>query len=295
MGKKTEQCSMSEKKFDHDELVFSKAESSSKGLEFDSVGQLSEIESGILNRNWARHRRDPDNWIVIPEFNLLPEDVGFEGFRSPIFGKIIFSPIQTSIWEMVKAVRIQARRKFQSLADLNALYKASCMKSGHQGNYDEDLNSWTSLEYFAAKYVNFFKNIETCLVSFSTDKFRSIGALAQAGNQVAGMMLEEPLAAADRKKLSERKVMLSNAGVKGSKVRHAPFDDLRVWASAETKKMKGHPRNIARQLSNMLPDHLKEVSKDPHRIIYEMLLKETDRSKKKIKSGNLPVNHALFG
>lgn len=68
-----------------------------------------------------------------------------------------------------------------------------------------------------------------------------------------------------------RKINLSNAGTKGAVTKHAGFRELKAWALEKAKTMRCSQQQIALKLSFDLPDHLKNVSKDPKRLIYEAL------------------------
>jgi hypothetical protein len=63
----------------------------------------------------------------------------------------------------------------------------------------------------------------------------------------------------------------STAGKKGGIQKNAPYAALKKWALQEAKKMHKGDKQIAKVLSNMLPAHLKDVSDDPQRLIYDAL------------------------
>lgn len=75
----------------------------------------------MKNLNWAVHRQDPDNWIRIPEFGVLPESVNFEGFSVPILGPSAeeFS-WRVPVYEAVRSVRDEGRQRFSSMRDLRS-------------------------------------------------------------------------------------------------------------------------------------------------------------------------------
>lgn len=75
----------------------------------------------MKNECWIEDQNDPDNWIVIPEFNIFPIDVKFEGFAYPIIGALnkdfqFLSPMR----ETLTNVRREARKRFSTLAALRA-------------------------------------------------------------------------------------------------------------------------------------------------------------------------------
>jgi hypothetical protein len=42
------------------------------------------IHESSPEEQWVLDQKDPDNWAVVPEFDVMPDTVGFEGFRYPI-------------------------------------------------------------------------------------------------------------------------------------------------------------------------------------------------------------------
>ena len=64
----------------------------------------------------------------------------------------------------------------------------------------------------------------------------------------------------------------STAGKKGGVQKNAPYAALKKWALKEAEKMHKADKQIAKDLANRLPEHLKDVSNDPQRLIYNTLL-----------------------
>lgn len=67
-------------------------------------------------------RLDPDNYLQIPEFHILPAGVKFAGFGVPV---VLTFPTddeaaRTYLYSALRALRHGARARFTTLADLNA-------------------------------------------------------------------------------------------------------------------------------------------------------------------------------
>ena len=82
----------------------------------------------------------------------------------------------------------------------------------------------------------------------------------------------------------ESKKKLSDAGVKGSEIRHAVSKELKDWALMEGKKLKGLPTDKARELMKRLPLHIAEKLreagdklKDPERVIRDALAAQRNK------------------
>jgi hypothetical protein len=101
---------------------------------------------------------------------------------------------------------------------------------------------------------------------------------------------EQPaiLAAELNKRINDREIKakkkLSDAGVKGSEIRHALSKELKDWALMEGKKLKGLPTDKARELMKRLPlgiaEKLKEAGdklKDPERVIRDALAAQRNK------------------
>lgn len=97
-----------------------------------------------------------------------------------------------------------------------------------------------------------------------------LAALAESRAEAAEDIAE---AIEDRmRRLSEdRARKAATAGALGAHVRHAATRELKDWALARASTLRGDDKQIARTLWPTLPEHLKGVSIDPERLIYETL------------------------
>lgn len=111
------------------------------------------------------------------------------------------------------------------------------------------------------------------------------------GNIRKAIAAEQPeiLAAEIKKRINDRetkaKQRLSDAGVKGSEIRHALSKELKDWALMEGKKLKGLPTDKARELMKRLPlsiaEKLREAGdklKDPERVIRDALAAQRNKA-----------------
>ena len=75
------------------------------------------------SQRWKIDQQDPDNWLRIPEFGVMPGDVVFEGFAFPIVhpGAKYYELMQ-ELREKVGRARRLAKRSFATLAELRSVY-----------------------------------------------------------------------------------------------------------------------------------------------------------------------------
>lgn len=95
---------------------------------------------------------------------------------------------------------------------------------------------------------------------------------ARNGKRLPGATTRAKIAKEERGKLeAERKSMLSMAGMNGAMARRNRYEPIKQWALGKAGNMRGSHKQIARQLSAVLPPHLTGVSDDPERLIYDTL------------------------
>lgn len=132
------------------------------------------------NSVWLELQNDPDNWVRIPEFGVMPMDVSFEGFSIPIRGPRKDLLLWASdLRDAVRAIRQEARRRFASLRELKACYE------GAIDNLPEDLDAsiplpWDSQQAFAFHFESFMWNVERVVLNYRHDKAGSVEHLAAA-------------------------------------------------------------------------------------------------------------------
>lgn len=136
--------------------------------------------------DWDELQLNPDNWIVIPEFGVMPADVDFEGFAYPILDPTTDADHwRVSLFDASKMVRRQARTRFSRLADVKDSYYKALVEIEH----DEDKPTWTGEHLFAIRYSMFFEQIKQSIDCFEEDKESCLNSVSFA-MQMALKMLE---------------------------------------------------------------------------------------------------------
>ncbi len=158
--------------------------------------------TNLIKEHWLKYQKDPDNWIRIPELNVFPQDVDFKGFAYQIV-KPQSNIIHYRIFEIVKAVRSQAAKRFKTLVDLNAaniIFGEKIEFLENELAIDDytaaeviNFKGCSSDELFAFRYNLIFYSIERCFLFYKKDKSGSLDALANVAVNLAEMMIEKPL------------------------------------------------------------------------------------------------------
>jgi hypothetical protein len=92
------------------------------------------------------------------------------------------------------------------------------------------------------------------------------------GKRLLGATTRVKIAKEERDKIeAERRAMLSMAGMNGAMARRNHYEPIKLWALKEAANRRGAHKQIARQLSSVLPPHLADISNDPERLIYDTL------------------------
>jgi hypothetical protein len=81
---------------------------------------MTDIEEA-LRFNWGEAQLEPDNWFEVPEFNVMPADVDFQGFSRPIEHPGTKDHyLANSVRMLVRVARSLARARFGTQAALVA-------------------------------------------------------------------------------------------------------------------------------------------------------------------------------
>ncbi|WP_146033770.1 hypothetical protein [Alicycliphilus denitrificans] len=166
------------------------------------------------NLNWHEHQANPDNWLKIPEFNVMPMDVDFKGFAYPILGpKANDFYWKVPIFESVCTVRALARRRFDTLAVLQErLYSAVMSDEVMFGPFDERPIGWSAEQIFAWRYDAFFSHIIRAISSFQHKKQEAMGQLAYAMCYALELSSDMPLSASSVKAIRSEMAKAGAAG-----------------------------------------------------------------------------------
>lgn len=139
--------------------------------------QLYEEIEEQLNGSWEERQNDPDNWLEIPEFGVLPQDVYFKGFAFPILGADVSDAgWRRPVWQAVRAVRKEARRRFDSLRQLLEAYRGVVAEL----DTADRARKWSANEMFAFEYQAFFRYLRQADSNYRRAKAQCIQDLARA-------------------------------------------------------------------------------------------------------------------
>ena len=128
---------------------------------------------------------DPDTWITIPEFNILPADVDGQGFDHFVGGQEIDESIRESIRNIIWFMRDKAKRRFASLSDLMVAFNRL-----HLG--EKKFNAASEDEWFAYAYVCVFDILERWFHTHPRHKLDGSILLAQLAEQLLYMFSAGP-------------------------------------------------------------------------------------------------------
>ena len=107
------------------------------------------------------------------------------------------------VWRIVKAVRLQAQKRFESLSKLKATYNDLLERTGI---FDKEFTDevYSDEEVFAFRYESILDSLGRFLTHHKKDKRNSITALAIASSELAEMMLEKPIGAEAMREIRSR-------------------------------------------------------------------------------------------
>jgi hypothetical protein len=163
--------------------------------------------------NWNEHQANPNNWLKIPEFNVMPMDVNFEGFAYPILGSRSNDFYwKVPIFESVCTVRALACKRF-TLKRLKELVREAVMSDEFMfGAFDEKPISWTSEQIFAWRYDAFFAHITNAINYFPHKKQEAMGQLAYAMCYALELSSDLPLSGSSVKAIRSEMAKAGAAG-----------------------------------------------------------------------------------
>ncbi len=145
---------------------------------------------------------DPDAWIVIPEFDVLPANVNGRGFDRFVFVPEIDRSIQGPIWNIIGSMRTMAKKRFSSLAELSAVTDRvlASRKPAEKGTDDE---------WFAYGYSNVFDLLERWHHTYPFNMLEASVMLARIADDVLAMFTGGPH---DPKSIAELRSQFARKG-----------------------------------------------------------------------------------
>ena len=153
------------------------------------------ISSKNINLNWELHKNDPDNWMRIPEFNVLPNNVNLEGFEIPILGLDTKDfQLKVPIFDVVHQIRIEARQRFKSLAELKKNYQIAIYSDEMMfESFQPPPISWNEKVIFAFRYMCFMDSVERSMISYPRYKETSLLNMTHAMSQAIDLLSDKPI------------------------------------------------------------------------------------------------------
>jgi hypothetical protein len=143
-------------------------------------------------QQWQISFPDPDNWLTIPEFGVLPADVGYAGFDHPIFTPECSDvKWRCQLLAAVKLVRAGIRNRFPTLLDLrrnNDEYLAILQRERDGGRQWMGTRAVSEDQRLAAKYEHFIQALMWALDAHASGTMdRGWSSLVTALFVVAGI------------------------------------------------------------------------------------------------------------
>ncbi|WP_439519085.1 hypothetical protein [Hydrogenophaga sp.] len=185
------------------------------------------------NFNWAVHQNDPNNWVKIPEFDVIPSTVSFVGFAYPILGPKDKGFLwRVPVWETVRTVRLLAKRRFGTLLQLRVASRSL---------YEEDLldperEVFSDDQAFAFFYDAFFFNIERAVLqngkTLVDEQARSVGLARAMEAAVQLMGGQRP----NLVSVASARIALARSG---ADAKHRDGRQAREWIRAEWATHRG--------------------------------------------------------
>jgi hypothetical protein len=68
-----------------------------------------------------------------------------------------------------------------------------------------------------------------------------------------------------------QKEFYSKIGKKGGDAKNRPFSELKKWVIEKAKYTHGDDVGVSRKLASNIPNHLRGISKNPERLIYDLI------------------------
>lgn len=219
--------------------------------------------------DWGELQLNPDNWIEIPEFGVMPADVDFRGFAFPILDPTTDRDHwRVALFDASALVRQRARSRFTSLGEVKDLY--------YKAFDSEELKAnWTDEHAFAIRYGMFFDYLKQSIERFEDDKEGCLNSVSIA-MQMALKVLQGgsvPLSEVrgELSRIANMRAGSSKGGKQSGKTRRA---QAKVPSPMKLRELRGEyiaagtsERNVAGKLAlrfGCTADHIRKVLKEKH-------------------------------
>jgi len=153
------------------------------------------MRSERSDNDWERLKNDPDNWIVIPEFGVQPQDVDFIGFSNPIIGpNTKESPFHRAIRVIICGVRGYILKRFKSIAEMNRIndegkIRAQLFLENDNSNYSMP----TGDELCFIRYEMLTGWLIDVIEEYECDKSNCMVTLSWVEEEFVNMMMNAPV------------------------------------------------------------------------------------------------------
>lgn len=223
---------------------------------------------------WEESRKDPNNWMEIPEFGVQPEAVNFEGFALPIIGPIDEAfGFRRDIRDMVGLARCHAKTIFGSqrkLLEVNA--EAWAIEGAWM--YEDDADPpWDEGQWGAVSYwmsMSCFKEAVSPKTYIKSPLMRAIHAanyVAEGASLLARFLVDQPFVM-DRETVKRIKDGAISGGINSGKARRQksiiPTPDVLRTRRSELLASGKSERDVASILAKRYgcsPDHIRKTLK----------------------------------
>lgn len=243
----------------------------------------------VNKSDWNKLKNNPDNWLVIPEFNVRPMDVNFCGFLQPIVGEntkdtFFYSAVRV----IVSEVRGHAFKRFKSLAALERINDDASLK------FMSDVETEGFLlckpigdELFGYRYDCIFAYISQAVEAYSKNKIECIEMLSCATVEVAKMMTNAASDPDHFKKLMHRQLSSSGGHGKQAKSPKTPEKNMVEEFWIEWQKEPLMPNGDKKYKST--PRFARDMQEKFTHLESQAVIERWCREWKKMKKDSLPV------
>lgn len=100
---------------------------------------------------------NPDAWINIPEFGVMPSEVNYEGFSFPVVHATV-DPFSVNLMELIGVARKLAQREFKTLEELKEVYVRVLDVMIEEE--EEGCTEWTARQSVSVMYMEFMERIK---------------------------------------------------------------------------------------------------------------------------------------
>lgn len=192
---------------------------------------------------------NPDAWIKIPEFGVMPSEVNYEGFSFPVIHATV-NPFSVNLMKLIGTARTLARREFKTLKGLRETYQDALGVMIDDAT-ESTSTPWTERQSASVVYSMFMLYIEAARAPVPTSPFNinKHEALSDAAVLITNWAMNGAKEAA--KQISKRNA--GNASMPRPNARAVDHDDVlnEYRHLVREGHTEGEARGILGQRGNM--------------------------------------------